>query len=87
MSLKGFSASYLAIEPVDVEQSENIDTTSHEFVTPFPGSLKSIQIHANNLRDKDINDGGKANEAAHNQRKTFNTVRQNNKRRKQRKRD
>lgn len=47
MSLKGFSATYMAVDPV--ERRENINMKRLELVTPFPGSLKSI--YANTLTD------------------------------------
>lgn len=49
MSLKGFYASYLAVERV--ERGENVDTNKQELVTPFPGSLKTI--YSNRLSNSD----------------------------------
>lgn len=85
MSLKGFSASYVAIQPA--ERSENAETTSQEFVTPFPGSLKDI--YANKLSDKSSSDDQIVSEAAaaKNQHATYDAFQRNNKRRKQRKRN
>ncbi|XP_055381621.1 dorsal-ventral patterning protein tolloid isoform X2 [Condylostylus longicornis] len=37
---KGFSASYVTVEPL--EESEDLNSDSHESVTPFPGYFKSI---------------------------------------------
>lgn len=39
MFFKGFSASYVALNPL---QSEEISSEGSEAITPFPGSLKSI---------------------------------------------
>ncbi|XP_037942752.1 dorsal-ventral patterning protein tolloid-like, partial [Teleopsis dalmanni] len=41
VTLKGFSASYVAVDPFD-NSEEDINSSSFEMVTPFPGSLKSI---------------------------------------------
>lgn len=40
MQMKGFSASYVAVDPFDSSDEETIEYSS-EMVTPFPGSLKS----------------------------------------------
>lgn len=67
MSLKGFSASYSAIEPI--ERSENTETTSLEFVTPFPGSLKNIFANNDQIAD----------ETAKKQLATYDAFQKNNK--------
>lgn len=42
---KGFSASYVAVDPFDNSDEEDVENSySSEMVTPFPGSLKSIYI-------------------------------------------
>ncbi|KAH8289986.1 hypothetical protein KR018_009275 [Drosophila ironensis] len=42
--MKGFSASYVAVEPFDNSDEDVEESYSSEMVTPFPGSLKSIYI-------------------------------------------
>lgn len=42
MTFKGFSASYVAIDPF--EGSEEMNSDSSEMATPFPGYLKSIYV-------------------------------------------
>ena len=42
MQLKGFSASYVAIDPFETSDEMNSDSRSSEFATPFPGYLKSM---------------------------------------------
>lgn len=49
MGFKGFSASYVAVDPFE-DFEENV-SESYE-ATPFPGSLKSI-YHHNNIDDND----------------------------------
>lgn len=72
MSLKGFSATYVAIEVA--ERRENIEASSHENVTPFPGSLKSIYANKNSNGDDDSN--GKE----YNQHEAYNLFQRNSKR-------
>lgn len=42
--MKGFSASYVAVDPFDTSDEDVENSYSSEMVTPFPGSLKSIYI-------------------------------------------
>ncbi|KAH8382434.1 hypothetical protein KR009_003503 [Drosophila setifemur] len=42
--MKGFSASYVAVDPFDNSDEDVENSYSSEMVTPFPGSLKSIYI-------------------------------------------
>lgn len=43
MVFKGFSASYVAVEPfAESEEEEEIHSDSSEMATPFPGYMKSI---------------------------------------------
>lgn len=43
MVFKGFSVSYVAVEPfIESEEEEEIHSDSSEMVTPFPGYMKSI---------------------------------------------
>lgn len=42
MVFKGFSISYVAVDPF--EGSDEMNSDSSEMVTPFPGSLRSIYI-------------------------------------------
>lgn len=43
MVFKGFSASYVALNPLSEEF--NSDTESNEMITPFPGSLKTVYVN------------------------------------------
>lgn len=43
MVFKGFSASYVALNPLSEEF--NSDTDSNEMITPFPGSLKTVYVN------------------------------------------
>lgn len=49
MGFKGFSASYVAVDPFE-DFEENVSESLE--VTPFPGSLKSI-YHHNNIDDNE----------------------------------
>lgn len=52
LALKGFSASYVALNPLHSEEIE-----SEEMATPFPGSLKNIyKIFDNDDDDEDDDD-------------------------------
>lgn len=42
--MKGFSASYVSVDPFDVTDVDVDNSYSSEMVTPFPGSLKSVYI-------------------------------------------
>ncbi|XP_017020584.1 protein tolkin [Drosophila kikkawai] len=43
--MKGFSASYVAVDPFDNSDEEDVENSySSEMATPFPGSLKSMYI-------------------------------------------
>ncbi|KAL7731092.1 hypothetical protein ACLKA6_014298 [Drosophila palustris] len=42
--MKGFSASYVAVDPFENSDEDVENSYSSEMVTPFPGSLKSIYI-------------------------------------------
>lgn len=76
MSLKGFYASYLAVERV--ERGENINTNNQELVTPFPGSLKSI--YSNQLSNS--HDGGEARAPDDKQYETYNAFQKRNNKKK-----
>lgn len=70
MSLKGFSASYMAVE--STRQNESFNSKRQELVTPFPGSFKSVYAHA-------IDDDG-YDAALYNRFEAFNVFQRNNKR-------
>uniref|UniRef100_A0A1A9UJV7 CUB domain-containing protein n=1 Tax=Glossina austeni TaxID=7395 RepID=A0A1A9UJV7_GLOAU len=55
ITMKGFSASYVSVDPF--ENSEEDPTSySSEMVTPFPGSLKSIYKEETDHETDDYND-------------------------------
>lgn len=76
MSLKGFSASYVAVDPFEGSEEET-GSDSSEMVTPFPGSLKSI--YANKLGTSDTDD---EDETFYNEFDNHNLIKQNNKKKK-----
>uniref|UniRef100_A0A1I8PPZ3 Metalloendopeptidase n=1 Tax=Stomoxys calcitrans TaxID=35570 RepID=A0A1I8PPZ3_STOCA len=53
--LKGFSASYVAVNPFD-NSDEDANSYSSELATPFPGSLKSIYKEEDSQETDDYND-------------------------------
>ena len=56
VTMKGFSISYVAVDPYEnSEEEENV--YSSEMVTPFPGSLKSIyKEESQESEDYDFNE-------------------------------
>lgn len=77
MSFKGFSASYVAVDPFEGSEEE-ISSDSSEMATPFPGSLKSI--YANKLGS---NSGSEdEDETFYNEYDNYNSIKQNNKKKK-----
>lgn len=48
MNKKGFSASYVAVDPFEGSEEE-ISSDSSEMSTPFPGYMKSIYVNSNQL--------------------------------------
>ncbi|KAM7363855.1 tolloid-like protein 1 tolkin isoform 1-T3 [Cochliomyia hominivorax] len=53
--MKGFSASYVAVDPFE-NSDEDPTSYSSEMVTPFPGSLKSIYKEEDSQETDDYND-------------------------------
>lgn len=53
---KGFSASYVVVDPFINTDEEDPFSYSLEMVTPFPGSLKSIYIEEDSQETDDYND-------------------------------
>lgn len=49
MVFKGFSVSYVAVVPFD--DDEEMSSDSEETATPFPGSLKSIYSHREEVEE------------------------------------
>lgn len=76
MSSKGFSASYVAVDPFEGSEEE-INSDSSEMATPFPGSLKSI--YANKLGNSGSDD---EDETFYNEYDNYNSIKQNNKKKK-----
>lgn len=79
MNAKGFSASYVAVDPFDGSEEEIINSESSESATPFPGSLKSI--YANKLDNEETDDDEE--ETVFNEYDNYNAIKQNNKKKKQ----
>lgn len=74
MSFKGFSASYVAVDPFEGSEEEISSSDSSEMVTPFPGSLKSI--YANKLGSED------EDETFYNEYDHYNSIKPNSKQKK-----
>lgn len=55
MNKKGFSASYVAVDPFEGSEEE-ISSDSSEMSTPFPGYMKSMYVNSNQLGSR--NGGG-----------------------------
>lgn len=53
--MKGFSASYVAVNPFD-NSDEDANSYSAEFATPFPGLYKPIYKEDNSQETDDDND-------------------------------
>lgn len=51
MNKKGFSASYVAVDPFEGSEEE-ISSDSSEMSTPFPGYMKSIYVNSNQLNSR-----------------------------------
>lgn len=77
MSFKGFSASYVAVDPFEGSEEEISSSDSSEMATPFPGSLKSI--YANKLGNSGSDD---EDETFYNEYDHYNSIKQNNKKKK-----
>ncbi|XP_065076987.1 protein tolkin-like [Ochlerotatus camptorhynchus] len=56
VGFKGFSASYVAINPFGKGQSEDDEIVDSAEITPFPGSLKNTVIKADEDADEDEDD-------------------------------
>lgn len=77
MSSKGFSASYIAVDPFEGSEEEiNPEPESSESITPFPGSLKSIYV--NKLDNGDTDE----DEVTFEEYDNYNAIKQNNKKKK-----
>lgn len=59
MGFKGFSASYVAVDPFDEFDEMNSDSAE---VTPFPGSLRNIHYNSGDI-DEDDEDSEPASKA------------------------
>lgn len=55
MNKKGFSASYVAVDPFEGSEEE-ISSDSSEMSTPFPGYHKSIYVNSNQLGSRNGGD-------------------------------
>lgn len=76
MNFKGFSASYVAVDPFEGSEEE-IGSDSSETATPFPGYLKSI--YGNKL---DNEDNEEEEQSFYNEYNNYNGIKQNSKKKK-----
>lgn len=70
MAFKGFSASYVAVDPFDSEEPE-----SSEMATPFPGYLKSVYVTKQDNTDNDSDE----DETFYNEYDNYNAIKENRK--------
>lgn len=82
MNRKGFSASYVAVDPFEGSEEE-ISSDSSE-VTPFPGYMKSVYVNSNKLsnRNGDNTDDTDNEEEVYNEYDNYNSIKLNNKNKK-----
>lgn len=80
MNKKGFSASYVAVDPFEGSEEE-ISSDSSEMVTPFPGYMKSVYVNNNKLggRSGDNVDETDNEEEVYNEYDNYNSIKLNNK--------
>lgn len=81
MNKKGFSASYVAVDPFPFDGSEEeISSDSSEMVTPFPGYMKSVYVNSNKLSGQigENIDETDNEEEVYNEYDNYNTIRLNN---------
>lgn len=84
MNRKGFSASYVAVDPFEGSEEE-ISSDSSEMVTPFPGYMKSVYVNNNKLgsRSGDNTDNtdetDNEEEEVYNDYDNYNTIKLNSK--------
>lgn len=83
MNRKGFSVSYVAVDPF--EGSEEISSDSSEMVTPFPGYMRpSVYVNNNKLGSRsgdhtDNTDDTDNEEESYNEYDNYNSIKLNNK--------
>lgn len=86
MNKKGFSASYVAVDPFEGSEEE-ISSDSSEMSTPFPGYMKSIYVNNNqlnsrnngdNIDNSDNTDDSDNDEEAYNAYDNYNLIKPNN---------
>lgn len=56
MGFKGFSASYVAVDPLDDDFGEMNSDSAEVDATPFPGSLRNMYSSRNDFDDGDDDD-------------------------------
>lgn len=81
MNRKGFSASYVAVDPFEGSEEE-ISSDSSEMVTPFPGYMKSVYV-SNKLGNRngdntDNTEDTDAEEEVYNEYDNYNAIKLNN---------
>lgn len=82
MNRKGFSASYVAVDPFEGSEEE-ISSDSSEMVTPFPGYMKSVYVNSNKLGNRngeniDNTEDTDAEEEVYNEYDNYNAIKLNN---------
>lgn len=86
MNRKGFSASYVAVDPFEGSEEE-ISSDSAEMVTPFPGYMKSVYVNNNKLGSRngdniDNTDDTDSDDEVYNEYDNYNTIKLHNKNKK-----
>lgn len=88
MNKKGFSASYVAVDPFEGSEEE-ISSDSSEMSTPFPGYMKSIYVNSNQLGSRNGGDNidnsentEDSDEVVYNAYDNYNLIKSNNKNKK-----
>ena len=72
MVFKGFSASYVAVEPF--EGSEEMNSDSSEMATPFPGYMKSVYVTKNENEEGGVDGEEDDDDHYYNEYDNYNTI-------------
>lgn len=83
MNKKGFSASYVAVDPFEGSEEE-ISSDSSEMATPFPGHVKSVYVNNNKLGSRsgdntDNTEDTDNEEEVYNEYDNYNMIKSNSK--------
>lgn len=88
MNKKGFSASYVAVDPFEGSEEEISSDSSEEMVTPFPGYMKSVYVNNNKIGSRsgdntdNTDDTSDNDEESYNEYDNYNAIKLNNKNKK-----